>query len=122
MRLARMVFKCAAVWGVVILVPLYFLFVGGPEPADVPFNHAQAYFGFLGVTIGWQLAFWIIGSAPARLRPLMPAAVIEKLAYVVSIIVLFARGLVTPMQAASGIPDFVLAVLFVAAYVKTPAD
>jgi hypothetical protein len=122
MRLAGIVFRIAAVWGTVILVPFYFLFVGGPGPSDALFNYPQAYFGFLGVTIAWQIAFWIIGSSPVRFRPLMVAAIVEKVSYVLSVAVLLAHGAVTPAQAASAVPDCVLGCLFVASYLKTPQD
>ena len=118
MRLARIVFRIAGAWGLIILTPLYWLFPGDAGGAAV-FNYAQAYYAFLGVTIAWQLVFFVIASSPVAMRPLMPVAIVEKMGYVVPIAMLAAQGRVTSAQASSAVPDFILGSLFVVAYVKT---
>ena len=73
MKFARVVVRIAAVWGVLVLTPLYFManrFGDVKSPAG-----AQFYFGFLAVTMAWQLAFWVIGSDPVRFRPMMLPAI-----------------------------------------------
>jgi hypothetical protein len=119
MRFARLVFRGAAVWGLLVLVPLFFMFDGsGVEPSQ-PFTYPQAYFGFLCVTLAWQLAFWIIGSDPSRFRPLMIPSMIEKFGFVLALAVLYALGRVGGRELSPAVPDFVLGLLFVAAYAKT---
>ena len=49
MRFASIVFRVAAVWGVLVLVPLFFVFNGSGIAGNPPFTYLQAYFGFLCV-------------------------------------------------------------------------
>lgn len=119
MTFARTVFRVAAVWGVLVLVPLFFMFDGSGIPGNPPFTYLQAYFGFLCVTLAWQFAFWVIGSDPVRFRPLMIPAMVEKFAFVLALAVLYTQRHVGSSEVLPAVPDFVLGVLFVAAYVKT---
>ena len=119
MRFARIVFRIAGTWGLIILTPLYWLFPGDAGGPGAVFTYGQAYFGFLGVTVAWQIAFFVIASSPVTMRRLMPVAIVEKAAYVLPIAILAAQGRVTGAQASSAVPDFILGSLFVAAYVKT---
>ena len=62
MRFAKVVFYVAGAWGFLILVPMYFLLdtVGRQAPPAV--THPEFYFGFIGVALAWQVAFFVIGS------------------------------------------------------------
>jgi len=78
MIFARIVFIAAGVWGMVVLSPLYFLRdVTGHQYAS-PTEYPQIFYGFLSVTMAWQIAFLIIGSDPDRFRLLMIPSMIEK--------------------------------------------
>jgi hypothetical protein len=120
MKFARNVFLIAGIWGFAIVTPLYFTFdlVGRSYPPAL--THADVYYGFVGVTLVWQLAFLIVASDPSRYRPLMIAAILEKLVYVTTLTTLYLRGQIQGGQAAVALPDFVLALLFVAAFLRTP--
>lgn len=51
------VFTLAGVWGIVVLTPLYFLLdVAGRQYAP-PTAYPQFFYGFLSVTMAWQIAF-----------------------------------------------------------------
>src|SRR4051812_4613312 len=78
MKFARNVFLIAGVWGLIVLTPLYFTFdlVGRSYPPAI--THADFYYGFTGVALVWQVAFLVIASDPARYRPMMVVAVLEK--------------------------------------------
>jgi hypothetical protein len=119
MRFAKIVFLIAGVWGLVVVTPLFFLFdyIGREYPPAI--NHPDFYYGFVTVTLAWQVAFLVMSRDPLRFRPLMPAAMIEKFAYVAALAALHWQGRISFAQASAGIPDFVLSVLFVAAFVKT---
>ena len=119
MRFARWVFTAAGVWGLLVVPPLYFLFdtVGRREPP--PITHPEYYYGFIAVTLAWQIAFLLIGAAPVRLRPVMLAAMVEKFLYVASIVTLFARHRASAGTLAFSGVDCLLGVLFVVAYRKT---
>ena len=119
MKFASIVFRVAAVWGLMVLAPLFFLFDGSGVAGNPPFTYVQAYFGFLSVTLAWQLAFWVIGSDPVRFRPLMIPSMIEKFGFVLALAVLYALGRVGSREVLPALPDLVLGALFVAAYVKT---
>jgi hypothetical protein len=120
MKFARIVFLIAGIWGFLIVTPLYFLFdyIGRSYPPAV--THPDVYYGFVGVTLVWQVAFLIIATNPIRLRPIMVAAILEKVVYVTTLALLYLRGQLPLAQFAVTVPDFTLAMLFVAAFVKTP--
>lgn len=119
MRFARIVFIGAGIWGITVLTPLYWLVdITGrryPPPADYP----HFFYGFISVAIAWQIAFLVIGSSPVRLRPLMILAVIEKLGYVLVTIALYGQERIPWVDAQAAVPDFILGLLFIAAFVKT---
>lgn len=120
MRFAKIVFTIAGVWGFLVLTPLYFLFdyVGRQYPP--PVTHPDLYYAFVTVALVWQIAFLMIAREPARFRPLMPVAMLEKFTYVAVLLLLHVQGRLPLVQAAVAIPDFVLGLFFVAAFVNTP--
>ena len=124
MKFASVVFYIAGVWGVLLLIPLYFLFDITGRTFPPPITHAEFYYGFLSVTLAWQIAFLVIATDPPRYRLIMPAAILEKLGYVVTLIVLYERGLLQLGQVAPAVPDLILGILFITAFFKTsgPAD
>ena len=81
MKFARIVFWVAAIWGVLILTPLYFIFdmIGRNDPP--PITHPAFYYGFVSVGLAFQLAFIVIARDPVRLRPMMIPSVLEKFGY-----------------------------------------
>ena len=65
MKLAKIVFTVAGVWGVVVLTPLYFLLdVTGHQDAP-PADYPHFFYGFLAVAMAWQIA--VIGSQPGAI-------------------------------------------------------
>ncbi len=119
MKFARIVFTIAGIWGLVVLAPLYWLAdtIGRQYPP--PISHPDFYYGFLAITLAWQVAFLLIAADPLRLRSIMIAAMLEKFGYVVTLAVLYAQGYLQLGQAAVASPDVVLGLLFVAAFLKT---
>ena len=119
MKLARIVFTLAGVWGLVVVTPLYFLVdVTGRHYAP-PAVYPQFFYGFLSVTIAWQLAFLIIGLDPQRFRPLMVPAIVEKLGYVGTVAVLYSQAAISAVDATAAVPDLLLGILFIAAFATT---
>jgi hypothetical protein len=119
MRFAQVVFIAAGVWGLAVLTPLYFLVDVTGRQYAMPAMYPQFFYGFLSVAAAWQVAFILIGSAPARFRLLMLPAILEKAGYVVTIAVLRSQQRISAMDAAAAGPDLLLALLFVAAFYKT---
>ena len=119
MTFARWVFRVAGVWGLLVVPPLYVTYdlIGRQYPP--PVTHPDFYYGFVAVTLAWQLAFLIIATDPFRYRPLMPAATGEKFGYVTTMITLYARSRIQSGQLMVAAPDCVLGLLFIVAFVKT---
>jgi hypothetical protein len=111
MRFAKIVFTAAGVWGIVVLAPLYFLVDVTGRQYAAPTVHPQFFYGFLLVTMAWQIAFLVIGSNPARFRPLMIPSIIEKLGYVATVAVLHGDGRISAADASAAVPDVLLGAL-----------
>jgi hypothetical protein len=119
MRFARIVFSVAGVLGVTVVTPLYFMLdtVGHQYPP--PVTHPDFYYGFLTITLAWQVAFLLIAMDPVRFRPMMLAAMMEKFGYVATLGILYAQGTLQVGQVGVAMPDLILGILFVAAFLKT---
>ena len=119
MKFAKIVFIGAGVWGIVVLTPLYWLVdVTGRQYAP-PSTYPQFFYGFLAVALAWQIGFLVIGSNPARFRTLMIPAVIEKLGYVGTLVVLRAQSRISEIDVQPVLPDLLLGILFIVALAKT---
>jgi hypothetical protein len=121
MTFAKRVFVGAGVWGCLSVTPLYFLFETIERQSSMPITYPQFYYGFLAVTLAWQLAFIVIGSDPVRFRPLMIAGMVEKFGFIATIGLLYLQGRVTATDVLVVSPDCLLGILFVIAFVKTSA-
>jgi len=121
-KFARRVFLFAGIYGLVVLLPQYFLEdqIGRDYPP--PITHPEHFYGFVGVAVAWQLAFLTIARDVVRFRPLMVAAVVEKASFAVPAFWLFASGRVAAATTAVAGFDAVLGLLFVAAYRATRPD
>jgi len=113
----RGLFRIAAIYGAAALLPMYFT-----PPTGM--THAVYYYGFVGVALAWQAAFWIIARDPARYRWLILPGVLEKVSFGAAASYLYAEGEVPDLIALGGAVDLCLAVLFAMAFVRlgTPAE
>lgn len=120
MRFAKITFRIAAIWGVLIITPLYFMFdlIGHQDPP--PITHPAFFYGFAGVALAWQIAFFFIASDPVRYRLLMIPSMFEKFSYSTAVVVLVLRARTRSFDLLFAGTDFLLGVLFVIAYFKTP--
>jgi len=119
MKFAARVFNVAALYGLIVLVPQYFLAEKAGRDFPPPLTHLEYYFGFIGIAIAWQLVFLVIAREPVRYRPLMLVAVVEKLAFGVPALVLYAQGRLSEQLLAAGVIDLTLGTLFVISYIRT---
>ena len=120
MVFAHWVFRIAGIWGVLVLLPLYFLEeqIGRDQPP--PITHPEFFYGFVGVGLAWQIVFLVISLDPPRFRPLMPVAMLEKFSFSLAVFMLYGLGRVDiPMVVAAAL-DAVLGVLFVISYLRCP--
>jgi hypothetical protein len=119
MRLARIVFTFAGVWGVAVLTPLYWLVDVTGRRYGAPSDYPQFFYGFLSVAMAWQIGFLVIGSNPSRFRPLMIPSILEKCGHVSVLAVLYAKARISAADAQAAIPDLALGILFIAAFWMT---
>ena len=121
MTFPRVVFLAAGVWGLVVLPPLYFLVDVTGRHYAAPVDYPHFFYGFLSVALAWQFAFLVIGSNPARFRPLMIPGMLEKFGHVAGVVVLYGQGRLSAADATAAVPDALLGLLFVVAFVMTPS-
>ena len=120
MNFVKRTFFWAGVYGLLCVGPQ--LFLESKTSRDYPpaITHPEFYYGFVGVTIAWQLAFLLISRDPVRHRPLMPACMVEKAAFAIAVPVLFAQGRVPAFLLVFAAIDALLGVLFVVSWLRTP--
>ena len=119
MRFARNVFLVAGIWGVLVMTSMYFLFDVVNRQYPPPITHPDFYYGFVSITLAWQIVFLVISTDPLRYRPIMAAALVEKFGYIATLGLLYAKGQIQFGQFAVVAPDCILGSLFVVAFLKT---
>lgn len=118
-RFARIVYLAAGIVGLIEIVPLYFYEAALNRTQPPPITHPEFYYGFVGVTLAWQVAFLVIARDPLRFRPLMPVSWIEKLLYPVAVGWLYSAGRTRVEMVPPAMLDLVWLALFVVAWVWT---
>src|SRR5215204_3798843 len=121
MRFARNAFLAAGIYGLVVLLPQYFLEQRTGRDFPPPITHPEYFYGFIGVAVAWQIVFLLISRNPIRYRPVMLVAVIEKASFGFPAIALYLSGRLSTQMLAAGLIDLVLGALFVVSYTRTPA-
>lgn len=118
--MAKIVFRIAGIWGLLLLTPLFFLRdrIGVSTPP--PITHPEYFYGFLAVSLVFQLLFLLISGDPLRYRSVMPIAALEKLLYSAFIYWLVATRQAYSSQAIFATIDLLLGLLFLVAFLKTP--
>jgi hypothetical protein len=119
LKFAKIVFMVAGVWGVLVTLPLYFLYdlIGHQSPPVI--THPEFYYGFVGVTLTWQVVFLVIATNPARYRTMIIPSILDKFSYVLANLALFVNHKMTASQALPSTTDLVLALFFISAFLKT---
>lgn len=119
MIFARRVFTAAGAYGLLALIPQYFL--EGRNGRDWPpeITHPEYYYGFVGVALAWQIAFFVIADDPIRYRLVMIPAAVEKLAFGIAVAVLFWMDRANPAIFGAALVDVLFAVLFAVAFVRS---
>ena len=121
MKFAKRLFFIAAIYGVVGLVPQYFMEAKNGSDYPPAINHPEYYYGFIGVALAWQVLFFLIARDPVRYRTAMLPGVLEKMGFGVACLLLYLQGRVATQMLAFGCVDLVFAALFIMAFRKTPS-
>ena len=124
MKFARWVFWIAAAYGLIALLPLFFqTHTGATTSADQrPITDLEFYYGFLGVALAWQFAFFMIGYDPLRFRPMMLPCLIEKFSFTLVTTVLYLQHRTPLALFLAGLIDCLIGILFIIAWIKVGRD
>lgn len=114
---ASRVFFWSAVYGIAVLLPLYFMEDRLGQQFPPAFNRPEQFYGFLGVALAWQLAFILIARDVQRYRLFMLPAIAEKFLSSIAVLVLHAQGRVSLPTAIPSVIDLLIGCLFVVAFV-----
>jgi len=119
MRFSKIVFYVAGIYGLIVLLPQYFLETKNGQDFPPAITHPEYYYGFVGVALACQILFLIIARDPVRYRTAMIPAIIEKFSFSIATSVLFLQNRLAALLFVAGLIDLILGLLFVAAYFKT---
>ena len=116
---ARRVFAVAGVYGILVLVPQYFMEAKVGRDFPPPITHPEHYYGFIGVALAWQALFLIMARDPIRYRIVMIPATLEKVAFGAATVVLYLQGRLSPIILGGGVVDLIFVCLFVLSFRAT---
>src|SRR5215216_541358 len=119
MKFARMVFLVAGIYGLIVLLPTYFLETQVGRDFPPPITHPEYYYGFIGVAVAWQFVFLVLSRDPLRYRPMMIPSILEKASFGIPAVVLYLQQRIPTVTLGLAMVDAALGVLFVIAYLKT---
>ena len=119
MKFAKRVFLIAGIYGLIVVLPMYLLEAKTGRDFPPGITHPEYYYGFIGVTVAWQILFITLSKDPIRYRLMMIPAILEKVSFGLAIIVLFRQERVSIFILAAALVDLCLGVLFVISYLKT---
>ena len=117
---ASRIFWIAALYGFVAIIPQFFLEDKTGRDFPPAITHPEFFYGFLGVAFAWQVAFVLIARDPIRYRPMMIPSAMEKIAFGIAGVMLYATGRAGWMPLAAGVVELIFSSLFFIAYGKTP--
>src|SRR5262245_23408648 len=116
MNFAKRVFLIAGIYGIILIAPQYFLEARIGRDMPPPITHPEYFYGFIGVTLAWQIVFLIISRDPVRYRPLMLAGILEKSGFGPAAVLLYVAGRAPAVTLVFGVIDMLLGVLVVILY------
>ena len=119
MKFARYTFLVAGIYGLIVMIPQYFLEekIGIDNPPAI--THPEFFYGFVGVTVAFQLVFIIISTDPIKYRRLIPACLVEKFSFVIAVAILVLAGRTSGPIVAGAAGDLLLGVLFTVSWFTT---
>lgn len=118
MDFARRVLWIAGIYGLLVIVPVFFLEgrIGRDYPPAI--THPEYFYGFQCVALTRQVLYLFMAQDPARYRPLLIPSVLEKVGFPIAALVLLAQQRVPLPTVAFSMVDWVFAALFIISYRK----
>ena len=117
---APRLFRTAAIYGVVVLVPMYFAEMVWSARGESAINRPELLYGFIGAALCFQAVYWLIAQHPLSYKPLMLVGVFAKLSFGVPVVLLYLAGRVGAVTLTFGLIDVVFALLFFRCWRITP--
>lgn len=119
MKFAKYTFLIAGIYGLIVMLPQFFLEnkIGIDQPPAI--THPEFFYGFICVTVAFQVVFLIIASDPVKYQPLMLVSLVEKFPFVIAVAVLYLQARVGWQMAAAASIDCFWGVMFAVSYLKT---
>src|SRR4051812_19284497 len=116
MKFARYTFLIAGIYGLLVLLPQYFLesSIGADYPPTI--THPEFFYGFVGVAIAFQFVFFIIATDPLKYRRMMLPSILEKLMFLIPVTILYLQSRVAGPMLAGASVDGLWGVLFVVSF------
>lgn len=119
MTFAKRLYLVAGIYGLIVLVPQFFMEAKTGQDFPPAVTHLEFYYGFVGVAVAWQVLFLILARDPVRYRLMMIPAILEKAAFGLAVVLLYLQHRVSTFLLCFGTVDLILGALFVVAYLKT---
>lgn len=122
MKFAKITYWAAAIYGILVLLPGFFLENQFNRTSPPVVTHPEFYYGFYGSALVWQFAFILIARDPARYRPLMLVSVLEKASFLIACLLLWSAGrlgMIGPFY--GSLIDGVWMTLFAISWLRTKA-
>ena len=119
LRFARRVFFWSGIYGIAVLLPQYVQDQKVGRLITTPLAYPEQFYGFIGTALAWQFVFLLIARDVLRFRVFMLPRIAEKLLFSVPVFVLYAMNRVPVFTVAAAAIDFLLGLLFIAAWLRT---
>lgn len=119
MKSVKYIFTFAGVYGIIVLLPMYFFETKFNTDFPPAITHPEYFYGFIGVALAWQILFFLIAINPLRYKLMMIPSIMEKFFYGFAVLILFIQHRVSIMALSSAIIDILFGVFFIYAFFKT---
>jgi len=117
MKFPKLIFLVAGIYGLLVMLPQYFLEAKTGIDYPPAITHPEFFYGFIGVTVAWQVLFLVMSRDPVRFRPAIIPSIIEKAGFSIAAVVLFLQHRLAAVVLIPAGIDVILGTLFVVAYV-----
>lgn len=122
MKFAKIVYYVAGIYGIIALLPQYFMEASNSRDYPPAITHPEYYYGFVGIALVFQFVFLVMAGDPLKYRAFMPITVLEKLSFGIPTLILYSQNRLAFPLFAAGLIDLFLGALFVAALFKTKSN
>lgn len=116
-RFAQRLLLTVGIYGILVVTPLLFLERQLGERFPPAITHPELYYGFIWVTLAWQIVYLMMWRNPLRFRPMLIPAILGKAGLAISAIVLYAQQRLETANVGLASIDLILAALLLWTFV-----